>query len=147
MGAILPLDLSQIDEAKVGFVHQGGGLQGVACLFPMHVLVSSTAQLGVDKGQDSIQCRLFAAAPGAKQERDFLRGGPGHEIPLLIRTSFRVVEDYTPLILRRPAICSWLGITGPQGRNLASKIFFTFRTGMTRFSRQRGVLPWTKLKK
>ena len=52
MGAILPFHALVVHQPHVGFIHQGGGLQGVPRAFALHVVVSQAAKLVInDRGQ------------------------------------------------------------------------------------------------
>ena len=59
-----------IDQAQIGFVDEGGGLQGVAADLAAQVVPGQAPQLAVDEGQKPISGGIFAAAPCLEE--------PGH---------------------------------------------------------------------
>ena len=63
MGAILPLDLSLIDQTQVRFVDQRGRLQGMIRVLPPHVAVRQAMQFALNEGQEPFEGRLIAVAP------------------------------------------------------------------------------------
>ncbi len=50
MGAALPGDLRLLDQEGIGFVDEGGGLQGVVAALGAHVAGGEPAQFAVDLG-------------------------------------------------------------------------------------------------
>jgi hypothetical protein len=67
------------DEAQVGFVNQGGGLQSVAGVLAPHVRAGEAVQLLVDVRDQAVERGLVAAAPVLEQPRHF--SGSGHPVP------------------------------------------------------------------
>ena len=76
---------TSIDEADVGFVHQCGGLQGVAGTFAPEVDGSTTSQLAVDKGRRAIASVGIACVPRTEERGDVVgRGAHGGVGPILM---------------------------------------------------------------
>src|SRR6266566_9160514 len=71
----LPDRLRIIDEPQVGFVENGGGLQGVAGAFPAHVMVRESVQFGLHQREQLLQRSLVSAAPVVEQLGDLLSRG------------------------------------------------------------------------
>src|SRR6266496_2112746 len=71
----LPDRLRIIDQPQVGFVENGGGLQGVAGALPAHVVVSEPVQFGLHQREQLLQRSLVSAAPVAEQLGDLLSRG------------------------------------------------------------------------
>jgi hypothetical protein len=61
--AVLPADILLFDEAEVGFVDEGGGLDGVAGALAPHVVAREPPQLVVDQRHQPRERRLVAVAP------------------------------------------------------------------------------------
>jgi hypothetical protein len=66
MGAVLPAYASHIHQAQKGFVDQGGGLQGITRVFPLHVAPGHAAQFSVDQRGQLVERGVVAAAPGSQ---------------------------------------------------------------------------------
>src|SRR5437773_5467307 len=73
----LPDRLRIIDQPQVGFVQNGGGLQGVPGALPAHVLVGEPVQFGLHQREQLLQRSLVSAAPVAEQLGDLLSRGWG----------------------------------------------------------------------
>src|SRR5205823_3508551 len=81
-----------IDQPQIGFVENGGGLQGVAGALPAHVMVGEPMQFGLHQREQLLQRSLVSAAPVAEQLGDLLSRGWGR----------RHTGCSTPQILTRP---------------------------------------------
>src|SRR6185312_11245241 len=77
VGPALPDRLRIIDQAQIGFVENGGGLQGVASTFPAHVMVREPVQFGLHEREQLLKRSLVSAAPLAEQLSDLLSRGRG----------------------------------------------------------------------
>src|SRR6266516_8146411 len=75
VGPALPDRLRVIDQPQVGFVKNGGGLQGVAGALPAHVMVGEPVQFGLYQREQLFQRSLVSAAPVAEQLGDLLSRG------------------------------------------------------------------------
>src|SRR6266478_3324707 len=75
VGPALPDRLRIIDQPQVGFVENGGGLQGVAGALPAHVMVGEPVQFGLHQREQLVQRSLVSAAPVAEQLGDLLSRG------------------------------------------------------------------------
>src|SRR5213592_833105 len=73
----LPDRLRIIDQPQIGFVENGGGLQGVAGALPAHVMVGEPMQFGLHQREQLLQRSLVSAAPVAEQLGDLLSRGCG----------------------------------------------------------------------
>src|SRR6266487_3427935 len=73
----LPDRLRIIDRPQIGFVENGGGLQGVAGAFPAHVMVRESVQFGLHQREQLLQRSVVAAAPVTEQLGDLLSRGWG----------------------------------------------------------------------
>src|SRR6266480_4936360 len=71
----LPDRLRIIDQPQIGFVENGGGLQGVAGALPAHVMVGEPMQFGLHQREQLLQRSLVSAAPVAEQLSDLLSRG------------------------------------------------------------------------
>ena len=65
--AALPGDVLLLDEAEVGFVDEGGGLDGVAGALAAHVVAREPPQLVVDQRHQAFERRLVTVAPVDEQ--------------------------------------------------------------------------------
>ena len=65
--ATLPGDLLYVDEAHVGFVHQGCGLEGMPYPFAPHEVASNSPQLVVHQRRELFEGSLVAFSPGNQQ--------------------------------------------------------------------------------
>ena len=63
MGAVLPVDAALVDQPQVGFVHQGGGLQGVVGPFAPQVPAGQALEFAVDQRREALERLLVAIAP------------------------------------------------------------------------------------
>src|SRR5881409_4397254 len=77
VGPALPYRLRIIDQPQVGFVENGGGLQGVPGALPAHVMVGEPMQFGLHQREQLLQRSLVSAAPVAEQLGDLLSRGWG----------------------------------------------------------------------
>src|SRR6266545_7648335 len=75
MGPALPERLRIIDQSQVGFVENGGGLQGVAGALPAHIMVREPVQFGLHQREQLLKRSLVSAAPVAEQLGDLLSRG------------------------------------------------------------------------
>ena len=73
MGAVLPINLTGIDQSKISLIDEGTGLQDVAGSLPGHVVVSQLVQLIVDEGDELLEGFGVPAAPGPKQLGNVMR--------------------------------------------------------------------------
>src|SRR6266508_1297673 len=73
----LPDRLRVIDQPKVGFVENGGGLQGVAGALTAHVMVGEPVQFGLHQRKQLLQRSSVSAAPLTEQLGDRLSRGWG----------------------------------------------------------------------
>src|SRR6266545_1227956 len=72
VGPALPDRLRIIDQPQIGFVENGGGLQGVAGALPAHVMVREPVQFGLHQREQLLQRFVVSAAPVAEQLGDLL---------------------------------------------------------------------------
>ena len=75
MDAALPGGLALVDEAHVGFMDEGSGLQGVVATFAAEVALGQTAEFLVDERRELIERRLVALLPVNEELSDFFRRG------------------------------------------------------------------------
>ena len=75
VASALPDRLRIIDQPQIGFVENGGGLQGVAGTLPAHVMVGEPVQFGLHQREQLLQRSLVSAAPVAEQLGDLLSRG------------------------------------------------------------------------
>ena len=68
--AAVEIDRMLLDEAEVGFVDEGGGLEGVAGAFAGKVAGREAAKFGVDERDECLQCGGVAGAPSAEELGD-----------------------------------------------------------------------------
>ncbi len=71
LSALVPFNFRYIDQPKINLVHESGRLKGVGPALIPHVTTSHGTEFGVDVLRQSRQGSFVAAAPGAKQTRDF----------------------------------------------------------------------------
>src|SRR5881409_22674 len=88
----LPDRLRIIDQPQIGFVENGGGLQGVSGALPAHVMVSEPVQFGLHQREQLLQRSLVSAAPVAEQmgdlwSRGWMRRKRGLSTPQIITRS------------------------------------------------------------
>ena len=62
--AVLPTRRLPVDEAQVGFVNQGGGLEEVVVALAAHVTAREPVQLGLDERGQAFERLLVAVTPG-----------------------------------------------------------------------------------
>src|SRR6266536_6583039 len=77
VGPALPDRFRIIDQPQVGFVENGGGLQGVAGALSAHVMVGEPVQFGLHQREQLLQRSLVSDAPVAEQLGDLLSRGCG----------------------------------------------------------------------
>jgi hypothetical protein len=77
--AVLPLDTALVDQAQIGFMHQGGRLQGVVGPLAPQIPRGKAAEFIVDNGRELLERLLLALAPIRQQLGDVGRhaGGTG----------------------------------------------------------------------
>ncbi len=63
MRPVFPLHLVDIDEFDVGFVDEGGGVEGMVGAYFAQAGVGQLAELGVDEGDELVESLALAAAP------------------------------------------------------------------------------------
>lgn len=80
VGAALPVDTGLVDQLHVGFVDEGGGLQGVVGPFAAHVVRRNSAKFGVDDREQLIVCAGCALAGIGEELGDFAAGLWGHGV-------------------------------------------------------------------
>ena len=71
MCAILPVHALVIDQAHVGFIDQGRGLETVAGALAFHVAPRQAVQFVINDGGQPLERALISVAPGA-QERAYV---------------------------------------------------------------------------
>ena len=69
VGAVLPADLIDLDQAQVGFVHERRRLQRVPRPLPAHVMQREPAQLLVDQRDQPVEGIGLASTPGKEECR------------------------------------------------------------------------------
>ena len=70
MRPILPVHVLRIHQPQVGLVHEGGGLEAVACSFAAHAPSGDPLQLLMDERSQSGERGLVAGSPREEE--------PGH---------------------------------------------------------------------
>jgi hypothetical protein len=65
-------------QAQVGFIDQGGALQGVPRTFAIEVIVRETAKLVVDQRDQSVEGLAVSLAPVGEKLRDLTRNSLRH---------------------------------------------------------------------
>jgi hypothetical protein len=70
MGAVLPLGLLLIHQAKPRFVDQGRALQGVVAALAAEMAMSQPTQLAINQRRKLVHGRLVALSPLAQQAGD-----------------------------------------------------------------------------
>src|SRR6266496_3834580 len=90
----LPDRLRIIDQPQIGFVENGGGLQGMAGALPAHVMVGEPVQFRLHQREQLLERSLVSAAPVAEELSDLLARGWGR----------RHTACSTPQILTRSRI-------------------------------------------
>ena len=72
MSPIGPVDVSITEQAKVGFMNQGGGLKRVAGPFDGHLLPGHAAKLVVDQRPELLSGTCVTATGGVQKLRDWI---------------------------------------------------------------------------
>jgi hypothetical protein len=72
MRAVLPMDITPIDQPHIGFVYERARLEDVACALSGHVAACYAVQFRVDQGRESVQGRTITVVPGYKQLSDLV---------------------------------------------------------------------------
>jgi hypothetical protein len=67
-----PVDVPLIDQANVGFVDEGGGLECVTSSLPAHVAAREAMQFFIDQRVQLVECRLIPVAPLSEQLGDLM---------------------------------------------------------------------------
>ena len=78
MPTVLPIDHTRVRQADERFVHERGGLEGVAGPLAPHVVRGLASQFGVEHGRHLPIRVLVACMPGAQQGGDFTNRGILH---------------------------------------------------------------------
>jgi hypothetical protein len=65
VGAVLPVDVSHVDQAQVGFVNQGCGLEGAAGALVLHAVAGDAAELSVDPRRELVQGGCIPVRPSS----------------------------------------------------------------------------------
>ena len=73
MGAILPVYWLGLSDPKVGFMHDGGGLQGMLAVLAAHLACGYAMQLVVDQFHETVGGLLLAAPPPVEKSGDGVR--------------------------------------------------------------------------
>jgi hypothetical protein len=66
----LPMDVSLVDQLKVGIVNESSRLQDVARAFAAELMVSQTTELSVDGVDDLVSSLVIARTPLDEQPRN-----------------------------------------------------------------------------
>lgn len=72
MGPIVPRDVAEAAEAKVGLIGEGGRLQRVAGALGAKMPGRNRAQLRVDDGQQALERTVVSLLPGAENLGDLI---------------------------------------------------------------------------
>ncbi len=94
VGAVFPRDALLIDQAKEGFVDEGGALEGVPGTLPAQLLGGDAEEFGVNDGNQLVEGGAVAFAP-AQEERCEVVVAVGHGSESIARAcdgSQRVIE-------------------------------------------------------
>jgi hypothetical protein len=67
MGAVLPLDATNIDELEEGFVHKGRRLKGVPHPLARHIPAGNTSQFGLNKRRQFFEGPIIPVSPVLQQ--------------------------------------------------------------------------------
>jgi hypothetical protein len=92
MRTVLPLHLPQVDQSKVGFIHEGRRLQYVTAALARHVLPRETPKLPMDKRHELVEGLPVSLSPGDQQRGDVVRGDIGHRLDTAILGGLRVFD-------------------------------------------------------
>ena len=60
---VLPVDAGLIHQPQIGFIHQGGGLQGMAGPLAAHGAVGDAPEFALDEGNRLVQTLPVASLP------------------------------------------------------------------------------------
>ena len=71
MGAAFEVGLALVHELQIGFVDQGGWLQGMMARLAGHLAAGDAAHLVVDEREDTVEGFGLAVAPLIEESRDF----------------------------------------------------------------------------
>ncbi len=67
MRTILPLHPLAVDQAQVGFMDQGRGLQAMSGSLAPHVMMREAAEFRIDDWDQVFECIVVPSGPGAQQ--------------------------------------------------------------------------------
>ena len=70
MGAILPVDLTLVNQPQVDLVNEGGGLQGMVGPLAPNLAGGNPVKFRVNERQQLIERGTVATTPGTEQSRD-----------------------------------------------------------------------------
>src|SRR5215472_12889923 len=73
MRAVMPVDISGIDQAQEGFVHNRSRLQSLAGMLPSNIAAGKAPELFVDKRRQTVQSSGISPTPRLQQLCDFRR--------------------------------------------------------------------------
>src|SRR5580700_11041506 len=93
MSAILPLHALVVDEAHVGFIDQGGGLQTVTRALAPHVASGEAPEFVIDDGGQPVERGSISIAPGSEQAAHFRIFGSARPF---LRRRLKVSHAHTP---------------------------------------------------
>src|SRR5215467_6326588 len=67
MGTVLPVDLRNVNQLQVNFIHQRRGLKRVVRLFPAHVVLGEPVQFLLHEWDQTIQSALIPLPPSLEK--------------------------------------------------------------------------------
>jgi hypothetical protein len=76
---VLPIELPALEQAQIGFIHQGRSLKHVTGSLVGHVTPGDSAQLVIDERRQPFQGLFIPRTPSAQQSCDFVWGSSRHE--------------------------------------------------------------------
>lgn len=76
VGAAGEIGVALVDELHVGFMDEGGGLEGMVAGLAGHLAAGDEAHFVVDEGEEAVEGSGIAKAPGVEELGDFV--GAGH---------------------------------------------------------------------
>jgi hypothetical protein len=79
MGAVLPVDVGDIDHAEPGFMDQGCRLDCTSGALVLHAMTGYATEFPVNPGRELPQCFLVASSPGSQELRRVRVCGRGHK--------------------------------------------------------------------
>ena len=79
VGPVLPVHIRHIDQAYIGFVHQGCSLHGAARALILHEMAGNAPQFAINPRRELVQGGRFAIRPGAEKFRGFRCLGVSHQ--------------------------------------------------------------------